>query len=360
MVNGNSQFNNSASFVVIPTAPTAATGTSNTQIATTEFVNTAINLNKINSVTVTLTAGASSAAPKIKVSVNSITSNEVTLTTATTAAYGVVKTIDTYTSADSNSNAVLTGKAVSSLFAEMVSVNDAMVFKGVVATSAAFATVLADSYKAGWVYRANGTFFLSGSDRTYYVESGDIIICTKDKGSSSSISDWQVIEHNIDGALYKSNTTFSGSKILLSSGTNGAVVEGTKSTVNVIKTITWNAGTLPTTGTSFSVPNVTGNSTVTASKVTITNQTVVTSITQASSTSAVIGSVSGGVLTFSKAITAVGNVTATTANTSNVTASNVTATKVTLGTAFSIPNITSVGTLPTLTSTTVSVVSNIA
>ena len=316
----------------------------------------------INSITATLTAGTSSAAPKIKVSVNDITSNEVTLTTATTTAYGVVKTIDAYTSADSNSNAVLTGKAVSSLFAEMVSINDAMVFKGVVATSAVFATVLEDSYKAGWVYRANGTFFLSGSNRTYYVEPGDIIICTKDKeGSNSSISDWQVIEHNIDGALYKGNTAFSGSKILLSSGTNGAVVEGTTSTANVIQSITWNTGTLPTTGTSFSVPNVTGNTTVTASKVTITPQTVVTVITQASSTSTVIGSVFGGVLTFSAAITAVGDVTATTTNISNIiTTTDVTATKVTLGTAFSIPNITSVGTLPTLTSTTVSVISNIA
>ncbi len=44
IVNGNSAFNNEVSFInKIPTAPTALSGTSNTQLATTEFVNNAIN-----------------------------------------------------------------------------------------------------------------------------------------------------------------------------------------------------------------------------------------------------------------------------------------------------------------------------
>lgn len=108
-------------------------------------------------------------------------------------------------------------------------------------------------------------------------------------------------------------------------------------------------GSAPTLGTAFSVPNVTGNTSVSASKVTKTDDTFVKTISQATSTSSVIGTVSSGVLTLSQAITAVGAVSAgTTGTASAVSISNVTATNTTLGTAFSIPNVTSVGSAPTL------------
>ena len=42
LVNGNSNFINNVNFIQIPTAPTAAAGTSTTQIATTEFVTNAV------------------------------------------------------------------------------------------------------------------------------------------------------------------------------------------------------------------------------------------------------------------------------------------------------------------------------
>lgn len=118
----------------------------------------------------------------------------------------------------------------------------------------------------------------------------------------------------------------------------------------------WNAGTLPTLGTSFSVPNVTRNDSVAASKVTKNDSTVVKTISQAASTSSTIGTVSNGVLTLSQAITAVGAVTVdSTATASAVTITDVTATNVTLGTVFSIPNITGVGTLPSLSYTAKSI-----
>ncbi len=119
----------------------------------------------------------------------------------------------------------------------------------------------------------------------------------------------------------------------------------------------WSAGSLPTFGTAFSVPNVTDNSSVTASKVTKTDNTVVKTISQANSTSTIIGSVEDGVLTLiSQAITEVGAVTAgSTATASAVSITDVTATKVTLGTAFSIPNVTGAGTLPSLSYTAKSI-----
>ncbi len=130
---------------------------------------------------------------------------------------------------------------------------------------------------------------------------------------------------------------------------------------DVIKTVTFTAGSTPTLGTAFSIPNVTGNTSVTASKVTKSDNTVVKTISQASSTSSVIGTVANGVLTLTEAITAVGAVTAgSTATASAVTITDVTATNTSLGTAFSVPNVTDVGTVPTLTTTTQSVITGIS
>lgn len=251
---------------------------------------------------------------------------------------------------------------------------DAMVFKGTLGeTTGSVLTLPASGYSAGWTYRVADAGTYAGE----YCEVGDMLIAINDgpsSGTSVVSADWAKIEHNIDGALYKTSAvSYTGGKVLVSFGTRGAVKEGTASTETVIKTIAfnagsattlgteiaadditeWNAGSLPTlAATPFSVPNVTGNTDVTASKVTKSDNTVVQTISQASSTSSIIGTVSDGVLTFSQAITAVGAVTAgSTATASAVTITDVTASKVTLGTAFSIPNVTGVGTLPSLSYT---------
>jgi hypothetical protein len=57
-------------------------------------------------------------------------------------------------------------------------------------------------------------------------------------------------------------------------------------------------------------------------------------------------------LTFGKAITAVGAVTTTSGTANAVTIADNVVSKVTLGTAFSIPNVIDVGTVPTLTTST--------
>ena len=273
---------------------------------------------------------------------------------------------------DSNDTSIATTAFVKNAF----SVVDAMVFKGTLGTAGSVASLPTNSYSAGWTYRVATAGTYAGE----YCEVGDMLIAINNgptSGTSVVSADWAKIEHNIDGALYKtSSVNYTGGKVLVSSGTGGAVKEGSISTETVIKTVTfsagsvptlgtvisadditaWSAGSTPTLGTAFSVPNVTGNTSVAASKVTKTDNTVVKTINQAVSTSSVIGTVSNGVLTLSSAITAVGAVTAgSTATASAVTITDVTATNVTLGTAFSIPNVTSVGSAPSLSYTSRSI-----
>lgn len=252
--------------------------------------------------------------------------------------------------------------AVSQGVSQGIAANDAMVFKGTIgSTNGSVSSLPTNNYSAGWTYRVADAGTYAGD----YCEVGDLIIAVADgptSGSTITNSHWAKIEHNIDGALYKTNSvTYSGNKVLMSSGTNGAVKEGTISNADVIKTITWSAGSVPTLGTAFSIPNVTGNTSVTASKVTKSDNTVVKTISQASSTSSVIGTVTNGVLTLAEAITAVGAVTAgSTATASAVTITDVTATNTSLGTVFTVPNVTSVGTAPSLTTTTQSVITGIS
>ena len=142
--------------------------------------------------------------------------------------------------------------------------NDAMVFKGTVTATSGFTTILSQTYSAGWTYRADGSFFLSSnsSNRVYYVEPGDLIIATQDKGYNGSINDWIVVEHNIDGGLYKSSTTFTDGAILLADGVAGKVKTGAITTTTVVTNIEFSA---PTLGTAISADDITewkaGNST---------------------------------------------------------------------------------------------------
>ena len=183
IVTGNSRFSNDVDFVQIPTAPTAAAGTNNTQLATTEFVKTAVS-----------------------------------------QGFGA---------------------------------NDAMIFKGTLGSAGTETSLPKSGYSAGWTYRVA----TSGTYAGEYCEVGDLLIAINDgpsSGTSVINDDWAKIEHNIDGALYKTySTSYSGGKVLVSSGTNGAVKEGTTSTETVIKTITFSAGSVPTLGTAIPADDIT-------------------------------------------------------------------------------------------------------
>ena len=263
--------------------------------------------------------------------------------------------------AGTNTTQIATTEFVTRAVSQGFVANDAMVFKGLIGSNQTITQLPTSGYNAGWTYRVANAGTFAGE----YCEVGDLLIAINDgptSGSSVIDTDWGKVEHNIDGALYKTNSvTYSGDKVLMSSGINGAVKEGTISNENVIKTITLSAGSVPTLGDAFSIPNVTENTSVTASKVTKSDNIVVKTISQASSTSSVIGTVANGVLTLTEAITAVGAVTAgSTATASAVTITDVTATYTSLGTMFTVPNVINVGTLPSLTTTTQSVITGIS
>lgn len=339
-------------------------GSANDTTAT-ETANKNTNL-RFNPSTQTLSVGGSvSATGNLSVTGTSTLSGETSTQSLTAgsllvtgnASFTQIPTAPT-PAAGSNDTSVATTAFVMNAF----TANDAMVFKGVINSNSG----LPATHKQGWTYKV-GT---AGQYAGVNCEVGDTIYCVED-GTSANNAHWAVVQANVDVPLYKDGNTFAGSKVLMSDGTGGKVKEGTIATQTVIKTATlsqgtlptlgtaiaadditaWNAGSTPTLGTAFSVPNVTGNTSVTASKVTKSDVTVVTNISQAASTSSVIATVTNGVLTITKAITAVGAVTKSTGTANTVSISDVSASKVTLGTAFSIPNVTGVGSVPSLSYT---------
>lgn len=76
----------------------------------------------------------------------------------------------------------------------VLSANDAMVFKGVVNQDS---DIAAADYQAGWTYKV-GT---AGTYKGQKCEVGDLIVCIKDYADSAADSDWTVVQTNIDGAV---------------------------------------------------------------------------------------------------------------------------------------------------------------
>lgn len=76
----------------------------------------------------------------------------------------------------------------------VLSANDAMVFKGVVNQDS---DIAAADYQAGWTYKV-GT---AGTYKGQKCEVGDLIVCIKDYADPAADSDWTVVQTNIDGAV---------------------------------------------------------------------------------------------------------------------------------------------------------------
>lgn len=76
----------------------------------------------------------------------------------------------------------------------ILSANDAMIFKGVVNQDS---DIAAADYQAGWTYKV-GT---AGTYKGQKCEVGDLIVCVKDHADSAADSDWTVVQTNIDGAV---------------------------------------------------------------------------------------------------------------------------------------------------------------
>ena len=87
--------------------------------------------------------------------------------------------------------------------------NDAMVFKGILGTTATYTytndgsaigtrfTAMAENYSAGWTYRVAERGTYAGNT----CEVGDLVIAASDKNGAFNASDWIVCQTNIDGAI---------------------------------------------------------------------------------------------------------------------------------------------------------------
>ena len=157
--------------------------------------------------------------------------------------------------AGTNTTQLATTAFVQTAVSQGFAANDAMVFKGTLgATNGTVLALPTSGYSAGWTYRVVDAGVYAGE----YCEVGDLVIAVKDFNTATADTDWTKVEHNIDGALYKtSSISYTGNKVLLSSGTSGAVKEGTVTTENVIKTIAWNAGAVTSTTVSNGVIRMT-------------------------------------------------------------------------------------------------------
>lgn len=197
-------------------------------------------------------------------------------------------------------------------------ITSAVTFKGTIGTGGNF-TTLPSFYKIGWAYRVVSAGTYAGQT----CEIGDLIIAVKDSGSSSSNSDWTVIQNNIDGAITESGGTINGvltvnNSFNADSATIGnLIVNGNASftsgltgnlTGNVTGNVSGSAGSVAWSGV-IGKPTATQNG---KTGISISNHGTGTVIGVQSSTTSVTG----------------------------VQSTTTTASKVTLGTAFSIPNVT--------------------
>ena len=91
-------------------------------------------------------------------------------------------------------------------------VNDAMIFKGVLDSP----SEVPATHQAGWTYRIGTTGTYAGK----ICEVGDLLICTVD-GTTASNDHWNVVQNNIDGALFKGTNTFIDGQVLIADGVTG-------------------------------------------------------------------------------------------------------------------------------------------
>ena len=161
------------------------------------------------------------------------TFNTHTTTYADSNTYGHVKLLDTYSATyDTSQHIAATPKSVKTAYDDAVayannilSANDAMIFKGTIGTGGTVTSLPSSGYQSGWTYRVITDGFTFGSNKC---ETGDLIICVKDYAIAYADSDWTVAQTNIDGAVTTSGTLTANTVILgtgsktISSLTNGS------------------------------------------------------------------------------------------------------------------------------------------
>lgn len=119
------------------------------------------------------------------------------LPAATSAANGVVKVVET--TGATTGNTVMSQKAVTDAITGMISVADALVYKGTVAGTATSPGASLPAANKGDVYKVSTSGYVAGVK----VEVGDMFICNTDNTASGTAStNWDVIQTNVDMANY--------------------------------------------------------------------------------------------------------------------------------------------------------------
>ena len=149
---------------------------------------------------------------------NSITAGQLLVTG--NASFTQIPTAPT-PEATSNDTSIATTAFVMNAF----TANDAMVFKGVVNANGD----LPATHKQGWTYKV-GT---AGTYAGIVCEVGDTIYCITD-GTAANNAHWQVVQNNVDGAVYRGANAFVDGKVVVADGTAGKVKMIPNQSINTV------------------------------------------------------------------------------------------------------------------------------
>ena len=123
-------------------------------------------------------------------------------------------------------NTVLTADGGYKSISDIMTLADAMVFKGTITSN----SQLPATHKQGWTYRVN----TAGTYADKVCEVGDLIICIAD-GTSANNAHWTVAQTNIDGAVIGPASSVSGNIAAFNSA-NGKSIYNTGLTLSNIAT----------------------------------------------------------------------------------------------------------------------------
>lgn len=135
-------------------------------------------------------------------------------------------------------SAIPRADAVKTYIDNLLSANDAMIFKGTLGTGGTI-TALPTTYSAGWAYKIISAGTYAGN----VCEVGDLIIAVIDRsGSGNTNSDWTVIQTNVDGAVTGPSSATNGNFPIFN-GTTGKLISNSTYGPSSFAPATHNHGT---------------------------------------------------------------------------------------------------------------------
>lgn len=155
-------------------------------------------------------------------------------------------------------SAIPRADAVKTYVDNLLSANDAMIFKGTLGVGGTI-TALPTTYSAGWTYKVISAGTYAGD----VCEVGDLIIAVIDRSGSGNVnSDWTVIQTNVDGAVTGPSSATNGNFPIFS-GTTGKLISNSTYGPSSFAPATHDHGTYDRTSSVLSGANVFSNIVVT-------------------------------------------------------------------------------------------------